>query len=165
MKKAVFIVTIICLPVFIFEGCKKDESPKAVAKSFLTSFYHFDYDGAKKLSTDETKNFLSQVAQFATLQPDSVKQQFKRLEIVIKDFKQTEDKAEVTYVLKDPVKVNSVSISQVLRLAKKNEKWLVLFSKRELMGLSDGEAIKPTDSSPAATPEPALQDTLQQDKK
>ena len=58
-------------------ACNKN-TPNEVAKTWLTSFYHLDYEAAKKLSTDDTKNFISQLQQFSEVISDSDKKELKK---------------------------------------------------------------------------------------
>ena len=62
MKKILLSFSALLLAAVILVSCNKN-APKDVANTWLTSFYHMDYDAAKKVSTDDTKNLLSQLQQ------------------------------------------------------------------------------------------------------
>ena len=143
MKK---IVLSICLLVVVLAGvvsCKKGNGPKEIATTWLTAFYHMDYENAKKISTEDTKALLTQLAQFSAMVPDSVKQQGKSIVVKIKDVKEAGDKADVTYTTSD-----QPSKEEEIHLVKQNVKWLVQFSKNDQKG--GGAEDKPMEEKPGA---------------
>lgn len=105
-------------------GCSSN-SPKAVADKFLTSFYHMEYDKAREVSTEEAKELVNLMEQFALQQPDSVKQNAKKINVDIIDVKEEGDKATVTY------SVSTEPGEQTLKLVKQNGQWLVSHSKQD----------------------------------
>src|ERR1700759_5366442 len=97
MKKFLLSFSGLLLAAVILVSCNKN-SPKDVANTWLTSFYHMDYDAAKKVSTEETKNLLAQLAQLSSMVSDSSKKELKKITITIKDVKQpTDSTATVSY--------------------------------------------------------------------
>ena len=139
MKKISLSVLAVVVAAAFFFSCNKGGSPKAVANTWLTAFYHMDYEAAKKVSTDETKNLLTQLAQFSGMVPDSTKQQYKKITVEVKDVKENGDKADVTYLLNDPTSKDASNKEQILHLVKQDNKWLVQFSKNDSMGGDDGK--------------------------
>ena len=132
MKKILLSLSTIVIAAMMLASCNKS-SPKDVAKTWLTSFYHMDYDAAKKVSTEETKNFISQLQALSGMMPDSSKKEMKKVTVNIKDVKEDGDKATVTYSVS-----NEAGKDDQLKLVKKDGKWLVEFSKNDSMGGDTG---------------------------
>jgi len=126
MKKVLFVI--ICFSVFGLKAQNNnDGGPKAVAYEWLVDVYHENYDKAKELSTEETKEVLATIPLFTLPLPDSLRRQGKHVIITIKDCKIERDKAIVKFIASDyPTKIEE------LHLIKKDEKWLVQFSKNDL---------------------------------
>ena len=137
MKKYLLLAAVAILSLTAITSCKNGGNPKDVANTWLVAFYHMDYEAAKKVSTDETKTLLAQLAQFSGMVPDSTKQQYKKITVNIKDVKENGDKADVTYTISDPTSKEASDKDQMLHLVKQNNKWLVQFSKNDTMGGDD----------------------------
>ncbi len=154
MKKILRTSVVFILAAFMMAGCSKN-TPKDVAYNWLTDFNHLDFDAAKKLSTADTKNLLSSLQQLTEKVTDSNKKELKKVTITIKDVKENGDKAVATYISSDnPAK------NQTLNLVKQGNKWLVQFSKVDLMAEvpgADNDATMSPDTTGAATGAP--QDT------
>lgn len=150
MKKILLSLSLILVTGAFLVSCNKS-SPKDVAKEWLTDFYHQDYDAAKKLSTEETKNMMNTLQGFTNALPDSVKQKAKGVTITIKSVKEDGNNAVVTFVASDDPKEQPP-----LKLVKQNDKWLVQFSKGDFMGNEAKENTNATMSAdttaPAAAP-------------
>jgi ElaB/YqjD/DUF883 family membrane-anchored ribosome-binding protein len=132
-------------------SCNKN-NPKDVAHTWLTGFNQMDFEQAMKLSTNDTKNLLSTLEQLTEGVSDSGRTELKKIKVSIKDVKEDGDKAMVTYTSSDNPN------EQVLSLVKQNDKWLVQFTKTDLVGTlpqtTEGEEMSeevPTTDS-AATP-------------
>jgi len=147
MKKILLSFSALLLAAVILVSCNKN-APKDVANTWLTSFYHMDYDAAKKVSTDDTKNLLSQLQQLSSMVSDSSKKELKKITVTIKDVKEEGDKATVSYTTSD----NATGKDQMLKLVKQNNQWLVQFSKNDSMGDagSAGDQSMGSDSTGAA---------------
>ena len=72
------------MAAMVLVSCSKT-SPKDVAKTWLTSFYHMEYEAAKKVSTDDTKNFISQLQALSGMMPDSAKKEMQKITVNVKD--------------------------------------------------------------------------------
>lgn len=136
---------LVCLA--LFAGCNKN-TPKEVARTWLTSFNHMEFEQAMKVSTNETRNLLSSLNELTSGVSDSGKTEVKKITVEIKDVKEDGDKAVVTY------KSSDNPTEQKLNLVKQNDKWLVMFTKTDLVGVippdDDAEVEAPvTDSSSA----------------
>jgi thioredoxin-related protein len=132
MKK--FLISTLLLVGLVSTSCNNKNSPKEVATTWLNSFYHLDYETAKKLSTEDTKNILATLQQFTTMIPDSMKKDTKKVVITIKDLKEDGDKAVATYTTSNDPK------EQSLPLVKQGGKWLVQWSKSDMSGMGAGAA-------------------------
>ena len=140
MKKLMNYLPVLLLAGVFFVSCNRGGNPKAVANTWLVAFYHMDYEAAKKVSTDETKTLLTQLAQFSGMVPDSTKQQYKKITVDVKDVKITGDTvATATYTINDPTSKEASGKDQELHLVKQAGKWLVQFSKNDSMGADDGK--------------------------
>ena len=135
----------------MFISCGRN-TPKEVAKTWLTGFNHMEFEQSIKLSTDDTKNLLSSLEELTKGVSDSGKTELKKIKINIKDVKEEGDKAIVTYSSSDN------PTEQKLNLVKVNDKWLVQFTKSDLVGVmpkDDEAAIEEpapsTDSAAVAT--------------
>jgi Domain of unknown function (DUF4878) len=147
MKKVLVSFSTLLLIAVMSVSCNKN-SPKDVASAWLTSFYHLDYETAKKTSTEDTKSLLATLQQFTSMVPDSNKKEMKNITVNVKDVKQVNDTSAVaTYTTSD-----NPGKDQSLNLLKQNGKWLVQFSKNDQMG---GAA----DTTGAATEQPAGADS------
>ena len=144
MNKKLLLLPILFFAVVTMVSCKKN-TPKDVATEWLNDFFHLDYDAAKKISTEDTKNLLSQVQQLASMIPDSIKQSYKKASITIKDVKINGDKATVTYIVSD-----NPTLEQPLNLVKTNGQWLVLYTKED----------QPDPSSAGTIADPASADSM-----
>jgi hypothetical protein len=128
MRRSLISFSVILLVAIMSVSCNKN-GPKDVATNWLNSFYRLDYESAKKLSTEDTKNILATLQQFTTMIPDSMKKDSKKIVVTVKDVKENGDKAVATYVVSnDPGK------EQTLPLVKQNGKWLVQWSKDDMKG-------------------------------
>jgi hypothetical protein len=134
MKKILLSVLALMIAAVMLVSCNKN-SPKDVATAWLNGFYHMDYDAAKKISTEDTKNLLSQLQQLSGMIPDSSKKEMKKIVVTVKDLKEEGDKATVTYTTSD-----KPAQEEKLPMVKQNGKWLVQFSKGDAMGGADGGA-------------------------
>ena len=148
MKKIVRFTLLFFFAAFMVAGCSKN-TPKEVAYNWLTAFDHLDFDAAKKLSTNDTKNLLTSLQQLTEKVNDSNKKELKKVTVTIKDVKENGDKATVTYTSSDnPTK------EQILPLVKQGNNWLVLYTKVDLMADmpgGDDAMSSETDSTGATT--------------
>ena len=129
MKKVFF--SLLFASSVILVGCSKND-PESVAKEWLTDFYHMDFEAAKKLSTDDTKDVLSTFQGFTKAMSDSVKQRAKKAVITINGVKTEGDKATITFITSEENKE-----MPPLKLVKQNDRWLVQFTKVDWMGGGD----------------------------
>ncbi len=166
MKKIMLSFSALLLAAVFFVSCNRGDSPKAVAATWLTAFYHMDYETAKKVSTDETKTLLTQLSQFSGMVPDSTKQQYKKITVEVKSVKEEGEKATAIYTINDPTSKEASGKDQELHLVKQNKKWMVQFSKNDSMGGDDG-APSASDSVQAQNPstDAAPADNAPADKK
>jgi hypothetical protein len=156
MKTNLRLLLLLVAASVLFASCSKN-TPKEVAQTWLTGFNHMDFEQSMKLSTPDTKNLLASLQELTEGVSDSGKAELKKITVTIKDVKEDGDKAVVTYISSDN------PTEQTLNLVKKNDKWLVLFTKTDLVGVTpEGnetyeEEPTPTDSTSTTT------DTLKQE--
>lgn len=132
MKHFLRSISIPVIAAVMLVSCSKN-TPKEVATTWLTLFYHMDYEGAKKFSTEDTRNLLALFEEFnggknetARAKNDSIKINARKLTITVKHVQQEGDKATVIYSVSDNPKKE-----EPLYLLKQNDHWLVQFSKRD----------------------------------
>ncbi len=155
MKKILVSFSTLLLVAVMSVSCNKN-SAKDVATTWLTSFYHIDYETAKKVSTEDTKTLLASLQQFTNMVPDSTKKEMKKINVNVKNVKEDGDKAVATYTISDnPAK------DQTINLVKKDGKWLVQFSKNDQMsGAGDASGPEqPAGSDSAGAPAGTMADT------
>ena len=100
MQKALLSVFVAAIFAVAFTGCNKN-SPKAAAETYLNGLYHYDYEAAKSVATEETKNMIDLAAQFSAMMPDSMREEAQKIKVDIKDVKEEGDRAVVTYSTSD----------------------------------------------------------------
>ena len=143
MKKAIFALSFIVASAVVLVSFDKARGPKEVAKTWLTSFYHLDFEGAKKVSSTDTKALLTQLAGFTSMIPDSVKNDAMNIVITIGDSKEEGEKATVNYTAKSSKKDDAPEAG-TLKLVKESGEWMVLFTKEDANGNADNPPAKPT---------------------
>ena len=117
MKKLFYSLSALVFVALFMVSCNKN-NPKDVADKWLTSFYHMDYEEAKKVSTDETKGLVNTFQELTRSLADSSKQEMKKIQVTIKDVKEDGDKATVTYTTSE-----EDAKEQKLAMIKKDGKW------------------------------------------
>jgi len=141
-KLTVFFVAILMMGI---AACNKN-NPEAVAEQFLSGFYHMEYEKARQVSTEETKQLVNLMEQFAIQYPDSVKQNAKKKKIDLVEVKEDGDNAVATYTVSD-----EPGVQQKLKLVKQNGKWLVSHSKEDNIEDAEEEPMEEnTEVAPAA---------------
>jgi hypothetical protein len=149
MTKLLRSISILLFAALLLTSCNKN-TPKEVASAWLNCFWKLDYDGAKKYSTEETKNLLMQVEYLANAVSDSDKKEMKKLVIDIKNVKEEGDKAVVTYTMSE-----SADKEQYLNLVKVKGQWQVMFTKTDEM--QQAQEVTPEHISDRDTTGPATQ--------
>jgi hypothetical protein len=159
MKKILHPLSVILLSALLLVSCGAKNTAKDVATTWLNSFFHMDYEAAKKVSTEDTKALLTQLSALTAMMPDSSKNEMKKAVITIKEVKENGDTAMVTYTVSDGGKDASKD-QPPLKLVKSNTgdtkgKWLVSFTKNDNMGGgADASPASPADTT-GAPPAPA----------
>lgn len=161
MKKILISLSAVIIAAMMLVSCSKS-SPKDVANTWLTSFYHMEYEAAKKVSTEETKTFISGLQSLSGMMSDSMKKDAKEIKIEIKDVKEVDTLATVTYRLTKAGDAKDAGNDETLKLVKKDGKWLVQFSKNDASEeAAEEEPIEetPATDSTSTTTDPAAADT------
>jgi hypothetical protein len=123
-------------------GCSRN-SPKEVAKTWLTAFNRLDADGAMKLSSSATKNLINSLSELSGPVPDSTLERLKDITVDIKDVKEEGNKATVTYTTSDNPR------ERTLLLVLLGDKWVVQFTKLDLARDLAEAGEEATESAPA----------------
>lgn len=139
MKRILFYSLSVFVMLAALSSCNRNPE-KATAEKFLNGLYHYNYEDAKSVSTEETKRMVDLMAQFSAMMPDSVKQAAKKVKIDVKDVKVDGDKAVATYTTSDDAQ------EKKLNMIKKDDKWLVEYSK---MDSTEDENATPETEEPA----------------
>lgn len=136
-------VLFVAILIMGMAACNKN-NPEAVAKQFLSGFYHMEYEKARQVSTEQTIQLVNLMEQFAIQYPDSVKQNAKKKKIELVEVKEEGDNAVAIYTVSD-----EPGVQQKLKLVKQNGKWLVSHSKEDNI---EGEELEPEEmDNPAGT--------------
>jgi hypothetical protein len=136
MKKVVFSVASVLLLGLLLAGCDSG-GPKDNAEKFLTAFFHMDFTAAKDVSTEESKKQLD-FLEGLNFTP-SRKEVAKKIKVTVKDPKIVGDStATVEYFITDDPS------PKTLRMVKLNGKWLVQWSKLDLIKLSKSSVMSGT---------------------
>ncbi len=110
---------------------------KGNAEKFLNAFTHLEFDKAKEVATDETKQMLDMMISFQNMggmqAADSLKREAKKTKVNITDVKEEGESATVTYTVTDPTGATP-STPQTLKMVKQKGKWLASFTKADMMG-------------------------------
>ncbi len=154
MKKLMYSSLALIMAAFMLVSCSKN-TPKDVAYNWLIAYNHLDFEGAKKLSTTDTKNLINSLQRLTENVADSNKKDLKKITVDIKGVKVDGDKAVATYTSSD-----NPGKEETLHLVKVNDQWLVLFTKVDLMGeVPEGMYDEPANTTDSTGATGALQDT------
>ncbi len=132
MKSRFYFLLIAIGSVVFLASCNKN-NPEDVAYEWLTDFNQMEFEDAMKLSTNDTKNLLYSLEQLTGIVSDSERNELKNITVTIKNVKADSTTAVVTYVSSDNPNVQTVN------LVKRDNKWLVLFTKVDLVGTIPSE--------------------------
>ena len=154
MKRLVYSSLVLIMAVFMLSSCSKN-TPKDVAYNWLIAYNHLDFEAAKKLSTQDTKNLINSLQRLTETVADSNKKELKKVTVDIKSVKINGDKAVATFTSSD-----NPGKEQTLNLVKVNDQWLVLFTKVDLMGeVPDNTTDDGNNGADSTGATGALQDT------
>lgn len=131
MKISGKVAGLMLMAAAVFTGCSSD-SPKAAAEKFLNNLNHMDYEGAKTVATEETRNMLDMLAQFSSMMPDSVKEAAKKITVTINEEKILSDTtAYITYTTSENTTEQRLNLVKRSTSEKGDEKWLAQWSKAD----------------------------------
>lgn len=127
MKKVLSLV-LVFVAVVSFNSCKKSNTPEAVAEAYLTHIAKMEFDKAKELVTEESKETIDFLAQMSGMAGDEAKKAAEQ-KVEIKDMKceVKDDKA----VCNCKEKKGDKEEAKTLNLVKQNDKWLVEQKKEQ----------------------------------
>ncbi len=122
-------LVIIALPFLILSACSGGNNPEDVAEKFIKAIYTADFDGAKELCTNDTKQTIDFIAAFAS----EKKEEMQKADISIDQIKVTiaEDgnSADVEMVVHGSIDLQKGEVEEAknekVHLVKVDDKWLV----------------------------------------
>lgn len=139
------------LAVLAGTGCSP-EKPEAVAKKFIGAVYHFHFEAARTVSTEETRKVIGILEEFSKDIPDSTRKQAQKITVEVDGVEEQGNTAIVKYHL------SSNPAAKTVKLVRDGSKWLVNYTKMD-GNLSDTGPDFPVSAPPADTvapPAPAM---------
>lgn len=117
------------LPFLVLAACSGGNSPEGVAEKFNKALYTADFDGAKALCTNDSKQAVDFVAAFASQNVDQMKKADIKYEVTNVIIAEDENSADVEGVVLGSIDLqkNEVkdSVDSKMHLVKVDGKWLV----------------------------------------
>ena len=122
-------LVIIALPFFILSACTGGNNPEDVAEKFTKAIYTADFDGAKEMCTNDTKQTIDFIAAFAS----EKKEEMQKSDITIDQIKVSiapdGNSADVNMVVHGSFDLQKGEVEDAkdekVHLIKVDEKWLV----------------------------------------
>jgi hypothetical protein len=114
---------------FLFASCKSGSTPEAVAESFLKAVYTADFEKAKSLCTEESKQAIDFVAAFASQSVDDMKKAKVGFELISSTIAEDGNSAVVLAKVTGTLDLQKEEVidekDEKVKLVKVNDKWLV----------------------------------------
>lgn len=127
MRKIALIL--IAAIAFIFAACKSASTPEAVAESFLKAVYTADFEKAKTLCTNESKQAIDFVAAFASQSVNQMKKAKVGFELISATIAEDGNSAVVMAKLTGTLDLQKEEVvdekEEKVNLVKVDNKWLV----------------------------------------
>lgn len=119
------------LPLMVFAACSGGNEPEMVAEKFNKALYTADFDGAKALCTDQSKQAVDFVAAFASQKVDEMKKADVKYEVTNVKLAEDGNSATVEAVVLGSIDLEKGgvkdSVDSKTQLVKIQDKWLVEF--------------------------------------
>jgi hypothetical protein len=116
------------LPLLAFMGCSAD-GPEVVAEDFIKAVYTADFDGAKKLCTEESRQAVDFVAAFASEKVDEMKKAKVTIEQESVEIAEDGNSAVVKLIVHGSIDMQDNEVvdskTEKIDLVKVDKKWLV----------------------------------------
>lgn len=113
----------------LLASCSGGNDPGKVAEKFIVAIYTADFDGAKTLCTEDSKQTIDFIAAFASQKADEMKKSDVKFEVANVKIAEDGNSAEVTGVIKGSLDLESGSAieskEEKVQLKKVDDKWLV----------------------------------------
>jgi hypothetical protein len=117
--------------VLVLASCSNNNKPEVAAEEFTKLLYTADFEGAKALCTEESKQAVDFVAAFATQKVAEMKKADIKFEITEVKLADDGKSADVKGIVKGAIDLKNGEVKDStdtkLHLVKQNEKWLVDF--------------------------------------
>ena len=121
----------LCLPLLAFAACSGVNNPEKVAEKFNKALHTADFEGAKALCTDQSKQAVDFVAAFASQKVDEMKKANIQFEVTNVTLAEDGNSAVVEAVVLGSVDLEKGgvkdSVDTKTNLVKIQDKWLVEF--------------------------------------
>lgn len=127
MKKLKLVI--IALPFLLLSACSGGNNPEDVAEKFTKAIYTADFDGAKELCTNDTRQTIDFIAAFASEKKEEMKK--ANISIDLKNVSIAEDgnSAIVDLVVHGSIDLQKGEVEETkdekVHLLKVDDKWLV----------------------------------------
>jgi hypothetical protein len=127
MKKLKLVI--IALPFLLLSACSGGNNPEDVAEKFTKAIYTADFDGAKELCTNDTRQTIDFIAAFASEKKEEMKS--ANISIDLKNVSIAEDgnTAIVELVVHGSIDLQKGEVEETkdekVHLVKVDDKWLV----------------------------------------
>ena len=126
MRKSELLLLVVSF--LVLSACSGN-SPKSVAKKFNKAIYTADFQTAKSLCTDNTKQAVDYVAAFASQKTEKMKKADIRYEITETKISDDEKSADVKAIITGSINLSNGEIKDTVisktHLVKVDDKWLV----------------------------------------
>ncbi len=117
------------LPLLALAACSGGNGPEVTAEKFLKAVYTADFEGAKALCTEDTKQTIDLIAAFATEKVADMKKTSIKLEEKSVTLSEDGNSADVVFMTSGSLDLKNGEISEPkedkVHLVKVDNKWLV----------------------------------------
>ncbi|HRZ98700.1 MAG TPA: DUF4878 domain-containing protein [Paludibacter sp.] len=117
------------LLIILFASCSGGNGPEKVSEKFMKAIYTANFDEAKSLCTEDSKQTIDFIAAFAAQKVDEMKKSDVKFEVTNVEISEDGNSAEVLGVIKGSLDLESGSAieskEEKVQLKKVDDKWLV----------------------------------------
>ncbi len=117
------------LPLFLLAGCSGGNGPEGVAEDFTKALYTADFEGAKSMCTEDTKQAVDFVAAFVSNSVDKMKDTNIKFSVANVDMAEDGNSAVVEGYVNGAYDLNEDAVKDSVKtkvhLIKSGDKWLV----------------------------------------
>jgi len=122
-------LVIITLPFLILTACGGGNNPKDVAAEFVKAIYTADFDGAKEMCTNDTRQTIDFIAAFASEKKEEMQKADITVDQVKENIASDGNSADVEMVVHGSIDLQKGEVEESkvekVHLVKVDDKWLV----------------------------------------